>query len=286
MSQRVKYELDPHNKLSVIGPDKFRTVLDGEFKLDDNNSLVYHVKKSDGIEVPQQVKFSGNWSLDEKHNLIFTLDKWNNQCEGDKLVLKSDLVDANNDELIFSVETRDSADGSHITTLNFTGGWQADKYNRLVFNVEKEDGASNKLILQGKWEINKQNEIVYTAANNTFTLRGHWDITTTDKLSYIFNKDLGSKFDLAVSFQKATSDSLCYGISVGYGAKKRTIALFGKWKVDKETGLVFEIKYAGQGVGVNAELSRKFLEGAGEAYIKTLVSEKEFALLAGWGFQW
>ncbi|MEK7850031.1 MAG: hypothetical protein AAB213_04385 [Candidatus Omnitrophota bacterium] len=92
--EKIRYEVDPHNRLTRLGPARFRTVLDGEFKLDDNNSLAYHVKKSDSIDVPQQIKFSGNWSLDTGHNLILTLDKWNNQVEGNKLVLKSELLSA------------------------------------------------------------------------------------------------------------------------------------------------------------------------------------------------
>ena len=73
--QKIRYEVDPHNRLTRLGPGKFRQVIDGEFKLDDNNSLAYHVKKSDNIDIPQQIKFSGDWSLDTGHNLILTLDK-------------------------------------------------------------------------------------------------------------------------------------------------------------------------------------------------------------------
>ena len=282
---KIKYEIDPHNRLTRLGPARFRTVLDGEFKLDDNNSLAYHVKKSDSIDVPQQIKFSGNWSLDTGHNLILTLDKWNNQVEGNKLVLKSSLVTASGNELVFSVETRRG-----IYILKFGGSWQADKYNRLSFNVTKERdsdrGSSDKLTLQGKWEINKQNELVYVYPKNIITLRGYWDITEKNRLLYVLNKDLGLKFDFSVAFQRAEKDSLRYGISFGYGARKRTVALFGKWRFDKNTGLTFEIKYAGKGVKVEAELSRSFLKGQGEGFVKALVSEKEYAIMVGAGWRW
>jgi len=283
--EKIRYEVDPHNRLTRLGPGKFRTVIDGEFKLDESNNLSYHVKKSDNIDVPQQIKFSGNWSLDKGHNLILTLDKWNNQVEGNKLVLKSELLSAGGDELVFSVETRRG-----IYILKFGGLWQADKYNRLSFNVTKErgnaPGSVDKLTLHGKWEINKQNEVVYTYPENIITLRGYWDITEKNRLSYCLDKGLGSGFDFKVAFQRAEKDSLRYGVSFGYGERKRTITLFGKWRFDKNTGLSFEIKYAGQGVKVEAELSRSFLEGQGEGFIKTLVSEKEYAIMAGAGWRW
>ena len=278
---KIKYEVDPHNRLTRLGPGKFRTVLDGEFKLDDGNSLSYHVKKSDNIDVPQQIKFSGDWSLDKGHNLILTLDKWNNQVEGNKLVLKSELVTASGSELVFSVETRRG-----IYILKFSGVWQADKYNRLSFNVTKEQGSVDSLTLQGKWEINKQNEIVYVYPKNIITFRGYWDITEKNRLSYCLNKDLGSGFDFKASFQRAQTDSLRYGVSFGYGARKRAVTLFGRWRFDKNTGLSFEIQYAGKGVKVGAQLSRSLLKGRGEAFIKTLVSEKEYAIMVGAGWRW
>ena len=279
--QKIRYEVDPHNRLTRLGPGKLRQVIDGEFKLDDGNNLSYHIKKSDNIDIPQQIKFSGDWSLDKNHNLILTLDKWNNQVEGNKLVLKSELVTASGSELVFSVETRRG-----IYLLKFGGVWQADKYNRLSFNVIKEQGSVNSLTLQGKWEINKQNEIVYVYPKNIITLRGYWDITEKNRLSYVLNKDLGSGFDLKATFQRAETDSLRYGVSFGYGAKKRTVTLFGRWRFDKNTGLSFEIQYAGKGVKVEAELTRSLLKGRGEAFIKTLVSEKEYAIMVGAGWRW
>ena len=278
---KIKYEVDPHNRLTILGPSKFRQVVDGEFKLDSGNSLTYHVKKSDNIDIPQQIKFSGDWSLGKSHSLILTLDKWNNQVEGNKLVLKSNFITASGDEVVFSVENRSS-----IYILRFSGAWQADKYNRLSFNVTRDSGDKDKLTLQGEWEINKQNEIIYAYPKNVITIRGHLDVTGKDRLSYVLNKGLDSQFNFNVAFERVTEDSLRYGISVGYGAKKRTIALFGSWKVDKATGLTFEIKYAGKGVKLEAKLSKSLLSGQAEGFIKTLVSEKEYAIMAGAGFKW
>lgn len=279
--QKIRYEIDPHNRLAKRGPNKFRQVIDGTFKLEDGNVLAYHVKKSDNVDVPQQIRFSGDWSLGKNHDLILTLDKWNNQIEGNKLVLKGALLSASGDELVFSVASRFS-----ISMLRFSGTWQADAHNRLTFQAEKKAGSADALVLQGKWEINKQNEIVYVYPENTITLRGHWQITDKNKLSYVLNDRLGSRLDLTAGFERAENDSLRYGITIGYGKRKRTIALFGKWKIDKRTGLFFEVKYDKAGIRVGAELSRSFLNGRGEGFIKTLISRRETAILCGMGFKW
>ncbi len=115
-SARLRYEADPHNRLvsereeGQAGITGFRQVLDGRFEIGDNNSLVYHIKKSQGIETPQQVKLTGNFSLDKNHGLVFVLDKWNNQCEGNRLIIKGDIIDAKSNEFSFSVVTRDSTE--------------------------------------------------------------------------------------------------------------------------------------------------------------------------------
>jgi hypothetical protein len=293
--EKIRYEIDPHNRLVIkgLGLEKFRTVLDGSFRLDEKGALTYHVKKSSGIDCPQQVKISGNWSLDEDHNLVLTLDKWNNQAEANRLVLKSEILSAGGDELAFSVQTRDARRGRgkasiKIYVLKFSGAWQADKYNRLAFNIEKEEGAGDKLTFQGKWEIDKHNEIVYASrgGKNVLSFKGHWAVTAKDRLSYVLNKDLGSRFDFKVSYEKAAKDSLRVGVTVGVGEKKRSIALSGRWRLDRDLGLFFEIGYSGGSVRAKAQLLKSFSQGRGEAYWKALVSEKEFAVMAGAGLRW
>lgn len=279
---KIRYELDPHNKLIKIGPGRFRQVVDGVFKLDRRNNLSYHVKKSDNVDTPQQIKFSGKWALGEKNGLVFSFDKWNNQINGNKLILQGELLCADGSELVYSVASRDK-----IYLLKFSGSWQADKYNRLTFVAQREKGPADKLVLQGRWEINKNNEIIYTAARkNTITLKGRWDIAAKNRLSYTINKDIGSGFDFTASFQRAVKNGLVFALGVGYGARKRTVALSGDWKLDKSSHLSFEVKYADKAIKVESGLSKLFLKGAGEAFVKTLVSPKEWTIICGAGIRW
>ena len=41
--QKIRYEIDPHNRLVRRLP-RFRKVIDGKFKIDKKNTLIYHVK--------------------------------------------------------------------------------------------------------------------------------------------------------------------------------------------------------------------------------------------------
>ncbi len=296
---KIRYEIDPHNRLVAKGPGvkKFRTVLDGSFKVDEDNKLSYHVKKSSGIDTPQEIKFSGNWSLDKEHDLVLTLDKWNNQIEGNKLVLQGELIDAKSNELVYSIATRETSQRERIYIVKLGGKWQADEHNRFCFDVEKENGAADTLTLRGSWNINKQNEIVYTYKQarlktkqksvNSVTFRGHWDITDKDKLSYVLNQDIGSSFDLRVTFEKALKDGLRFSLGVGVVPQKKRMTLFGGWKFKKGLGLNFEAEcYDGRPRSINFSANYPFSEDQGEAFLRLLASKKEISLVGGVGFRW
>ena len=297
--EKIRYEVDPHNRLVArgLGVKRFRTVLDGSFKVDEGNKLFYHVKKSSGIDMPQEIKFSGNWSLDDEHSLVLTLDKWNNQIEGNKLVLQGELMDAKASELVYSVATRETSQKERIYIVKLGGKWQADKYNRLCFDVEKENGAADELTLRGSWNINKKNEIVYTykqarlktkeRSTSAVAFRGRWDITDKDRLSYVFNQDIGSSFDFRVTFEKALKDGLRFSLGVGVVPQKKRMTLFGGWKFKKGLGLNFEAESNnGRPSSINFSASYLFSQEQGEAFLKLLASKKEVSFVVGAGFRW
>ena len=329
--EKISYEIDPHNRLiakktgKTSGVTGYRQILDGRFKIGKDNSLTYHIKKSSQTDIPQQVKLFGNYSLNKNRNLVLTLNKWNNQVQGNKLIIKGQLLDAKDDELSFSVGTRDSIGNGTIYILKLSGAWQADKYNRLSFNVKREKGAIDNLTLEGAWKINNNNEIIYTHTEsrlktkenmlNTLTFKGHWNITEKNRISYILNKEINSQFDFEVGLIRATKLGIEYKISIGGAPTIKTLALSGKWKLNEKLGLVFEIPYEGgemQGITFGAtcklnerdelefklknrsgedldtslRLSRKILKDQGEAYIEALREGEEVSLVAGIGFRW
>lgn len=328
---KITYEIDPHNRLIVkkrgtaSGVTGYRQILDGRFKIGKDNSLTYHIKKSSQTDIPQQVKLSGNYSLDKDRNLVLTLNKWNNQVQGNKLIIKGQLLDAKDDELSFSVGTRDSRGNGVIYILKLSGAWQADKYNRLSFNIKREKGAVDNLSLEGAWKINDNNEIVYTHTKsrlktkenilNVLTFKGHWDITEKNRISYVLNKEINSMFDFEVGFIRATKSGMEYKISIGVTPATKMLVLSGEWKLNERLGLLLEIPYEGgeiQGIAfgatcrlsekdtlefklknrhgedlnTNVRLSRKILKDQGEAFMEAAREGKEVSLLAGIGFRW
>ena len=112
--QKVRYEPDPHNRLVLdisggkSGLSKFRKVLDGRFRLDENNELSYHIKAPQYEEesVPHQLKLRGAWSLTDNHDLSLTLDKWGRETFGDKLTLEGRIIGADANSLLFALTTR------------------------------------------------------------------------------------------------------------------------------------------------------------------------------------
>lgn len=265
--QKLKYEVDPHNRLIISNIDKesqvpkYRKVLDGTFAIDKRGKLIYHIKKSQDSNLPQQIKLSGNWSLDKDHNLIFTLDKWNNQYAKDKLAIQGQILDVKGNELLFRITTKTQDNSIHIYVLSLCGAWQIDRHNRITFNIEKEGGLYGSLAFQGMWQVNKNNQIIYSYTKTnlkrkekitkTLTFQGYWDISKRYRLSYILNKKMNSSFDFTVSVGTGIKEVNRYGLRYELGAsingkpriKNRTITLFGRWKIKNSLGLIFEMEY-------------------------------------------
>jgi len=200
-TEKIRYEVDPHNRLVYEKTGRksdvpgFRTVVDGKFEIDKDNQVIYHVKKAQGSDIPQQLKLKGKWALDDEHNLALTLDKWGDQIAGNKLTLKSELIDAKDNMLAFSLTTKDSKNNTHIYIVKLGGRWQADKYNRLTFQVNRTHQDPDLLTLNGCWQLNNNQQIIYkyqkedlaTKSKKTESLlfKGFWKIGQAKRITYI-----------------------------------------------------------------------------------------------------
>jgi len=340
--EKFRYEIDPHNRLVVQETGKrlrlarFRKVLDGRFKIGPNNSLIYHIKAPmQGVtpdpKAPHQVKLRGKWSLTKNHDLKLTLDKWRRQQVGDELTLQGEIIEAEANSLLFAVTTRTKENIASTHVLKLQGSWQADKHNRITFRVKKGRGRYDTLIFDGIWEVNRNHRIVYryektqlkpqgkVRLKRILTFKGFWDITKRNRLSYKLSRDGKSAFDFQTSLGFLNKNYIKYEIGVGISGKKRPVkrilTLFGKWKIKKNIGLLFEIEYEkgkaktiifganaklakrdnlefklknklGKNLGIELTLSRKLLRGDGEAFLKLLKSRKDSSVYVGMTFGW
>lgn len=326
---KLRYEIDPHNRLIVketerkTGVKRFRKVIDGRFKIGKDNTLTYHIKAPSryGVNTPYQIKLKGKWSLDKNHDLRFTLDKWRRQTFGDQLTLKGDIADASKNSLLFAVTTRTKDDVQSVYILKLRGAWQADEHNRLTFKVSKEYGRYDTLVFTDKWELNKNHEVVYQYQKtphrrrlkeiHTLIFKGHWEIKEKARLSYIIDRNSNSIFKFKTKLGIFKDRYIKYELGMGLSP----IILFGKWKIKKDKGLLFEIEYGdkkvraitfgaeakltdrdtisfklkndlNKDIGVRLKLSRRMLKGDGEAFLALLKSSKESAVFIGAGKRW
>ncbi len=333
----VKYEVDPFNNLIVqgggeSGVPEFRHVLDGAFKMGEDNSLTYHVKASaspdaEKIGLPHQIKFKGAWSINKNHELRLTLDKV--QRAGDSLTLSGEIVGAQSGSLLFAVRTTAARAGTSVKTLKLQGSWRADENNRLKFMVSKSEGPHDTLTFDGIWEVNRNKTLIYRytkqrrdsgeEVSNGLVFKGFWDITDKDRVAYVLDYKKDSYFSFTTRMIEFHGRWIKYEIGLNVSFKdrpvKKSLTLFGRWKIRKNIGLVFEYeteerKYksiafaaevspsgedtilfkiknkAGEDAGIEFKLSRKFLEGSGEAFLRLLKSSRESAVYIGAGWTW
>lgn len=298
---KVWYEVDPFNRLIVSTlPErrsrvkKFRKVVSGRFRMDAGNEPSYEINKSSDTDVPQKIKFSGKYSLDKEHNLVITLNKWNNQCEGDRLTLKAKIIDAKSNEIAFLINSKSGENKSLGYIMKLYGSWQADKYNRLTFGIERDKDDADSLVLSGAWEINKNNEIVYRCAKEcqAITFRGSWDISGRNRISYALDKKINSGFNFKSSLgtfvSKGKESSLVFDIGIIISkAKKlhRKIIFSGKWKINKDKELILETSDIEEG-GIRLKLTKEMFDKKGLAYIESIVRGRERFIGGGVVFKW
>lgn len=266
--QKLKYEVDPHNRL-VVSTDgdpsdltRFRRVFDGSFKTGPNSTLLYHIKgPMYGLEAqqraPHQVKLRGKWALNKNHDLVLTLDKWRRQIPGDELTLQGQIVSASANSISFAVTTRSEKNLDIKDILKLKGVWQADGHNRLTFRVNKGEGEHDTLTFDGIWEIDNQHRIVYRwekaqllrkrRLKKTIIFEGHWDIARRNRLSYEISREGKSAFDFRTDIGVLAKNYIKYKVGIGVGNRKepieRVITLYGQWKIKRNIGLLFEIEY-------------------------------------------
>ena len=336
--QKIRYELDPYNRIVVSGSGaandlpKFRKVLDGRFKIDKNNDLSYHLKApiSEGENTPNQMKLKGEWSLTDDHRLRLTLDKLGRETFGDQITLQGEILDVNENSLLFAITTTTKKNTQSTYVLNLGGSWKADENNRLSFYIRKEEGRCDILTFNGVWEINKNHQIIYQYEKarlirkkrqvHTLIFKGYWDIEDKARISYVLSKSIDSVFDFKTSVGVFKEDYIRYeiGIELVNRSKpvERTIALFGKWNLKKDVGLIFEIEYENdknkqivfgadvkltsrdsvsfrlkdgiknRDIDVTLELSHEIFEGDGEVFLRALKTNAEVAVYAGAAWRW
>ena len=207
------------------------------------------------IEENEVVK--GRWELDRNHEVQYKSRGRTEKAE--EVKLKASLLAAEPGALVLSVTERQSDHTLVTSLLKLTGAWHLDAKNRIVFAIEKEFGKKDILTFEGRWQVGKSHEIIYTyekksltrrtKETNTLVFKGTWDISARNRLTFSLGADSESSFQFRGALQTkslfAKDGEIRYQIGVETRGKRRiqTVVLFGEWKLSKDLELSFEIEY-------------------------------------------
>jgi len=253
--------------LISIPKKKKPLVVNGRFSVDKDNRLIYWLNEPlewrRQYNFPRGIVFKGKWQLNSNYDLELILEEAKDQCKGDRLAIKGEIISTDSDTLVFEIKSIDRQGLSHIQLLKLSGIWQADEYNRLSFAVEKK-ASPDMLILKGIWQVNQNQQIIYvyektnlkrkTKTAHSLIFEGFWQINRSHRLTYILERSSSSRFDFRVQIESPNlypkKGVVKYRLGIGLRGKKapcdRIICLYGTWKFSRKLGLVFQMDY-GQG---------------------------------------
>lgn len=259
-----KYKVDKNNRLIVIRKGK-KLVPQGRFSLEEDNRLSYIISESDNwrktTDLPKKIVFEGNWSLEPSGNLMLTLSKTRQQFGAQRLYLKSEIISADSDALVFALDTKQDGQRHKVHLLKLHGKWRSDRFNRICFLVQKAQSRYQALTFKGVWEVNENNSITYShkrtyqkkkqQAENLLVFKGFWQIRQNDRIAYILDIKNDSYFSFKVHPESYSligkRGVIKYRLGIGVKAERlfreKTVALYGAWKFGRKKDLSFEIDY-------------------------------------------
>ncbi|MBI3318867.1 MAG: hypothetical protein HYZ90_07010 [Candidatus Omnitrophica bacterium] len=268
----------------------------------------------------------GSWLIGRDHEIRYRRAEPEQEA-----IFTGNLVGTRPNRLVIQLSEKSTEERILQRIFALRGRWEADAKNRLTFLVERERGRTDRLTLQGGWEVGEGQEILYRFVRwdlkrksrrlQTLTFRGRWEIEGPRELTYTLDADSDSAFRFRGTFQTpvilAKSGEIRYQVGVELEGKRRlqTVTLFGKWKLSRKLALEFEIPYRsgsrrgisfgatftpdsgrsvsakltgrrGEPLGAEVLLTREFLQGQGEAFLRLRKSLEETAAEGGFRFRW
>jgi len=210
----------------------------GEFSF-GNNSLFYIPSSKDTDKIPHKIKAKGKWSLDVNRNLIFIVDKSQNDIFGNSITFLTKIENVSKDYLSFSLLKRKTPAFKKITRIYLKGRWHTNRFNQIVFSL-KRDKEIDGIVFKDMWSVNKNNQITYVyrrkytskTVYDSFTLKGQWGIKNSRLIFYVENSKK-SFLSFGLSFKKflvnPKNNKLEFLINIK--KRKKIISLSGKWRL-------------------------------------------------------
>jgi hypothetical protein len=259
---RDRLSTDDLNRLVIKQGDR-NIIPDGRFSLGEDNSLIYWLneppvwRKKFGLG--QELKFEGNWKLDDNYDLCLNLTQNSRQFSGDKIVLKGEIFSSDRDTLAFEMKSQDKTGRNEFQILKFSGCWSTDPQNNIIFSVDRS-ADPDTLKLGAGWKLNKDQQIVFTydktrlktkvKDTRAITFSGSWQIMPEKILAYIFSSGSRSRFDFRAQIETPNvypqAGKIKFRLGSGIRDERtsgKIVTLYGTWKFSRKLGLCFEMDY-------------------------------------------
>lgn len=267
----------------------------------------------------------GSWELSPLHEL-----RYRGEGRAEEIHFRGSLVAAEPGALIVSVTEKQEDQKIVTSILRLAGEWKVNLKNQLTFEVEKGSGNKDTLVFRGGWSVNRRHEIVYsyqeeslkkkTKLTRELVLKGFWDITEKDRLTYYLGGDESAALRFRGTWQTrsilAKKGEIRYQVGTEISGKRKlqTISLFGVWKVSHDLVVNFQIQYRdlkhslvfggeynlapgrqvavnlrsvqGAPLGVRVLFSQKMMGGSGELLLRLQKDSEETSVEAGARLKW
>jgi len=278
---KLKYAVDKDNRLKVIPPKSHTSLRPrGKFRINKNNQLEYWLNEPLAWRrlygLPGKISFKGRWKLTANHDLELTLQENRWQAQPDRLLLRTKIISAGENSLVFEFAAKDEATGRlSFNIISLSGTWNTDENNRLIFEVNRKT-APETLVFKSSWQLNKNQQIEYTYEKtslirktndkHTFTLQGFWKISSRAKLTYILGADSSSGIQVRAHLEKPDiypgGRRIEYRLGAGFRQlaqkNQHILSLYGQWQFSPNLNLSFLMDYGKAGyrkIEFSADLS-------------------------------
>lgn len=279
-----RWKLDERHRLAYSSGES-----DEEFTLDTSlvaaepDALVLSVteKQESGIISTSIIKLSGTWKANDDNQLEFDVTRQFGKTD----------------------------------TLTFKGAWKVGESNELIYTYRKKylktkTTELETLTFKGYWDISERHRLTYTiegSSDASFRFRGAFQTPSVLAKKGELRWQLGMEVDSSIvqtSRGKRT-----------FKRRKQVVTLFGTWKLSDRLELSFEMEYAdgvrheirfgaeftisegftvaaklmsrkGDPVGVEVVLTKEFLEGNAQAFVRLKKTLSESAVEGGVTIPW
>ncbi|KJJ83285.1 hypothetical protein OMAG_002829 [Candidatus Omnitrophus magneticus] len=243
-----------------------------KLKVDEKNCLVIEDAPSylmEGTSGLIDITLNGKWELTEDCDLKFTISEKERVLSGKTLILSGEIENVDANSLSFRFRESTALDGAETSTLTIAGVWQADKNNRITFQVSKNNADTDILTFQGAWKIGKKNELIYIYKKCYLKTKEDEDKKIifngiieleSGKIIYRVEKSDTSFFSFSARLKSnelsINSKTISYEVGITYTEKisfkslLRTVEISGVWTIDKSLKISFNV------VSINGEIRR------------------------------